>query len=354
MGAAHHKVPSETPTRGVHHIFLSEVHHLCHPPLQSKISPSPTLIPASTTSSSPTMARLEARKGARLPIEICERIINFVAGFEDHKYRDPAGETNQALLACCLTCRAWSHRSRFHLFSAITLQSAEQLTAVASTLLASPLLYGQVEELHIDGSLSGDQGWITTVPLQLASKLHLDRLIVEGVDFSKMHPVMYQSFSLFRTCRVEFRWLGHIEWAKLRQLSRIISAIQPHAVFLNNSFNSPKDVGPVTPNAPISHIGQFDLRQTCIEMLRIDVTTLKEGLSFLRSWTSIPASLREVYIHVTDACDGLQIRAAVAVADRFMQLLQSHSHQLMVVYSLNIPEYSLKIGLIGALRSDMH
>lgn len=265
------------------------------------------------------------------------------------------GPSKMALVACCLTCRAWSHRSRFHLFGTLVLQSGDQLSAVASTLLASPLLCGKVKALYIDGRYSRDQGWIATVPLQLASKLHLKYLTIRGVDFSKVHPLVYQSFSLFRTHHVSNCGLFDNKWSNHELLSRIISSIQPLRVDIITTSNNSEDAGHIAPNAPISHTGRFNLHQICIENLSMSFNTIKEALSFLRSWTSIPVSLTNVNIVVDYAyqCDGSEVRAAVAVANRFMQLLHSQSHQLVVVYDLTLLNCRLRIELSGTYRSDI-
>ena len=51
----------------------------------------------------------------RLPVEVCENVIDMIAGpFDDYATMDP--EARRILNICRLVCRAWVPRCRLHLF----------------------------------------------------------------------------------------------------------------------------------------------------------------------------------------------------------------------------------------------
>ena len=62
-----------------------------------------------------------------LPLEVQERILDFLAGFIEAGGRD-------ALKACLLTCKAWTPRCRFHLLHEITLRGRSEVFAFSKLL----------------------------------------------------------------------------------------------------------------------------------------------------------------------------------------------------------------------------
>lgn len=70
--------------------------------------------------------QLNIMDSSRLPIELCERVID-VAGGEP--WRGPSGGRVDyaALRACALVCRAWSPRARHNLFFRVGLRTAREL-----------------------------------------------------------------------------------------------------------------------------------------------------------------------------------------------------------------------------------
>ena len=71
--------------------------------------------------STSTMQLARSPSDPKLPTEVCERIIDFVAHFSRLLFH-PA-----LLNVCTLTCRAWLPRNRFHLYHAVVIWDAQYL-----------------------------------------------------------------------------------------------------------------------------------------------------------------------------------------------------------------------------------
>jgi hypothetical protein len=80
---------------------------------------------------------------SRLPLELCEFVIDYVAGYYD------LNESISTLLACCLTCRAWVPRSRRHLYCfGIVIKTGTQLESLKKRLL-SPSSAHEIRNLDV-------------------------------------------------------------------------------------------------------------------------------------------------------------------------------------------------------------
>ncbi|GJE88383.1 hypothetical protein PsYK624_044660 [Phanerochaete sordida] len=125
---------------------------------------------------------------ARLPPELCDQVIDNVAGYYD------LHDSVRTLLACSLTCRSWVGRARRHLyrFGAVA-KTRTQFAALLQRLEAQP---GLLETRVLDVGYDRDpaqapaQTWVGTVPGALARRLaHVRRLRLACVP-----PVLHRSF----------------------------------------------------------------------------------------------------------------------------------------------------------------
>ncbi|TCD65875.1 hypothetical protein EIP91_002137 [Steccherinum ochraceum] len=179
-----------------------------------------------------------------VPIEIWERIIDFVKGDAEftHTKRTYSGSVyrqewkngskinktaRKHLAACCLVCRSWVARCRFHLIQFIGLRSAADVLYFAHLLSQSPTLRRRVHGLYIDGRKSPDQSWIYTVPHHLApfaSDMYVNALIFQQVDIFRLHPVFYRLYSRFD--RVQKLHLVKSRYQSLSQFARLSCAVR--------------------------------------------------------------------------------------------------------------------------------
>lgn len=118
---------------------------------------------------------------ARLPTELCEHIIDWVAARYDPD--DWNWKIQRTLSACALVCRAWLHRARMHLYSRITLQSGS-LSRLECTLRAACHISSFITELKIDNfndSKTISSFFITYKPPNLKT------LYISGLDLTREH-----------------------------------------------------------------------------------------------------------------------------------------------------------------------
>ncbi|TFY67281.1 hypothetical protein EVJ58_g1729 [Rhodofomes roseus] len=97
---------------------------------------------------------------------------------------DELGLTYQrpTLAACSLTCRAWLHRSRVHIHSAVRLDPSSHLDHLS--LLYSGSLAEYVRSLSIDASVEGEprpHPWLNTVRPLLLRLRRIRRLALEAI-----------------------------------------------------------------------------------------------------------------------------------------------------------------------------
>ncbi|THH28137.1 hypothetical protein EUX98_g6052 [Antrodiella citrinella] len=170
-----------------------------------------------TPSHSPTQSPpLSTEPSApRLPIEICERIIDFVAGPVWHRNRPP-------LTRCALVCRAWLLRCRFQLSpDKVTLRSPSDLASLTRFLDIFPPATAGLSFLDIHGRKDGDtstaDSWVSSVPAILGPLPHLVQLSIYDVDLAHQHPDIYELYSSFNIAnadlilvRVSFHHFSHV------------------------------------------------------------------------------------------------------------------------------------------------
>ncbi|KAI0353190.1 hypothetical protein OH77DRAFT_1427580 [Trametes cingulata] len=101
-------------------------------------------MPPTSQSGSGLHADLVVQESSRLPLELCEAIIDLIrpGGLDDWK---TFPEESKVLRACALVCRAWRHRAQFNLWRAVilrktvTFQAGERvLPAYMETLRKPP------------------------------------------------------------------------------------------------------------------------------------------------------------------------------------------------------------------------
>ena len=96
----------------------------------------------------------------RLPIEVCERIIDFVAlrpdAFDGRKNTDFwKMDVHETLQACSLTCHAWRPRSQLHLMRDMSVRASitgyRSFHDLRDLLHKIPLLRENMEDVSVEG-----------------------------------------------------------------------------------------------------------------------------------------------------------------------------------------------------------
>lgn len=147
----------------------------------------------------------------QLPVEVCEMILD---SFSDW----PRGSDRDALRACMQVCRAWVPRCRLHLAGAVSFRSRDSVTSFAGVLERSPQLRMRVETVRVEVKDTGDQSWVSSVPLLLP--MLLKTLFLENVDLSVLHPV---ASNRFYALRVQALHLQDVKYTHYSQLAHLVN-----------------------------------------------------------------------------------------------------------------------------------
>ncbi|TCD61792.1 hypothetical protein EIP91_007946 [Steccherinum ochraceum] len=194
----------------------------------------------------------------RLAVEIWENIIDFVA-YDDKRRIWQSRLTD--ILSCCLVCRSWFPRSRFHLelsTSKIELHSQERLLSYARYLRqGSSDLTAQVNELRIKCSKekNPDVSWVSLVPHRLPRLTALTTLIITGFDLSKTPAHFYQAYSLFGS--LERLEIDRCKVFRFSQVTSLASAMNARRLTLGP--------GNIIGDFP----GAFAIGGTCLEEVHV-------------------------------------------------------------------------------------
>ena len=177
----------------------------------------------------------------RLPVEVCEHIINMLAGRDDEKmYMNR--EIRKSLSSCRLVCRDWVPRCRFHLFDEVSVHSRDELQAAATFLRRSSFHADRVRILKIYGD-GNDQSWISTIPLSLPKLRRLVCLQLVAVDFLQQPPHFYQVYSYLRTTSQSNVFYVYVDEDVLRKMpakiSTLAALLRSSDVFVNRNTHYP-------------------------------------------------------------------------------------------------------------------
>ncbi|KAH8093247.1 hypothetical protein BXZ70DRAFT_389563 [Cristinia sonorae] len=135
-----------------------------------------------------------------LPLEVCERIIDFVAL--------TLGSSNvrlKTLKACALTCHSWMPRSLYHIICKFDkIRTADDVALYTSLLRKYPVCAGYVREINICPDwTTGDPTWLNVLPQTLAPHVKELRRITLASSPTEgtlaFHPHFYRSLGLLRS-----------------------------------------------------------------------------------------------------------------------------------------------------------
>lgn len=171
--------------------------------------------------SAPPSIRCNLVRPLRLPTEVYEHMIDFL---------DPYWvEDRHALLACCLTSRAWLHRSRCRLFLSVQFSEPAQLSHFSKAIIAQPCLSDGVQKLTIEldqgNPLSTPSRLFLTFPYMLARRVkNLKCLLIQwgrAPPFLHSFPMALSEFESIT--RLE---LNRVQFPSLIAFGRLVCALR--------------------------------------------------------------------------------------------------------------------------------
>ncbi|KZT06094.1 uncharacterized protein LAESUDRAFT_197771 [Laetiporus sulphureus 93-53] len=161
----------------------------------------------------------------RLPLEICERII-------DHLDPDWYAGERQTLLNCALICRGWYAESRAVLFEEPELRTWKQAVACVTSLKQIPLLAARVRQLrighHSDSETVVTGAELASILVMLAEKLpNLARLAFSHVSFEHCSMRVLAFWSLHEFSHITSLWLLSVTLPSASPFVQVICSF-PH------------------------------------------------------------------------------------------------------------------------------
>ncbi|KAH9926864.1 uncharacterized protein B0H18DRAFT_1210784 [Fomitopsis serialis] len=166
----------------------------------------------------------------RLPVEVCERIIDHIATGVDLKYAFLTSEPHlSTLVSCALVCQDWYYLTWYHLRQRIHLRCREDVLSLSKTLRERPRLREAIQQVIISGGSPGYRqaiGHIGTFAIMLAGKaLRLSSIAITDAELItgavRMEDIDYLStFSSINTLNIL-----NVTFFSVSQLSRLVSAL---------------------------------------------------------------------------------------------------------------------------------
>ncbi|KAH9925336.1 uncharacterized protein B0H18DRAFT_384711 [Fomitopsis serialis] len=166
----------------------------------------------------------------RLPVEVCERIIDHVAMGVDFGWPSMKGQLHLATLTtCALVCQDWYFLTWYHLHQRIYLRDRQSVLSLSKTLRGRPRLHEVVQQLVISGASPGKRKPIQHLGVfaaMLAGKApRLLRMTIESAEWTtgliRMEDISY--LAAF-TC-IDTLFVQNVTLSSAALLSHLISAL---------------------------------------------------------------------------------------------------------------------------------
>ncbi|KAI0674630.1 hypothetical protein C8Q78DRAFT_607570 [Trametes maxima] len=156
----------------------------------------------------------------RLHDDICEYILNCMAWRNPpdtiFDWEDNIDDYYSVLRACCLTCRSWLSRSRFHLYTTVTFRRNADPDLFLSTITLRPFLAERVRFLRVHLRNVGYIPFARTELVQKLRNVQSLRLASLRIDGFRDYPPRYHELVSSRfpittlNIRAQFRKVGDL------------------------------------------------------------------------------------------------------------------------------------------------
>ncbi|TCD63089.1 hypothetical protein EIP91_006016 [Steccherinum ochraceum] len=158
-----------------------------------------------------------------------------------------------------MVCKSWRARCRFHLLRNVRFTSALNFASFTLYVNSAPGLKTRVHKLRVDPS--DDQAWVSKVPISVRSFTNLRKLSLMGIDFTSLHSHTYKHLSHPQLRIIELE-VHHPKFTRYAQITRLVSAIQPHT-FLLHLFHAD--------SVPLINSGRFFISGTNLTFVHVDL-----------------------------------------------------------------------------------
>ncbi|KZT68803.1 hypothetical protein DAEQUDRAFT_657825, partial [Daedalea quercina L-15889] len=164
----------------------------------------------------------------RLPLEVCEEIIDCVAARLDALWSPEKDPWRQTLLSCGFVCRAWHRYALFYLRQCVKLRDRQQVVSLAKSLRDEPHFRRAVKFVEIAGAQRGSLHPIPhlgTFASMLAGKLpnaNTVRLGNAEWTIGSIAPISVRHLALFPLTTLD---LHNVCFPTISQVAQLISAL---------------------------------------------------------------------------------------------------------------------------------
>ncbi|KAH9931228.1 uncharacterized protein B0H18DRAFT_929701 [Fomitopsis serialis] len=168
---------------------------------------------------------------SRLPVEVCERIIDYLAAGWDTGHVVAKGEPHlTTLTSCALVCQDWYYLTWYHLRQRIHLRDRTDVLSLSKTLRAKPRLREVIQQVVISGGSPGERQPIRhlgTFAAMLAGKApRLSRITIEDAEWTIGSVRMDDIGFLGVFSSIDVLCLYNVTLSSAAQLSHLVSALQ--------------------------------------------------------------------------------------------------------------------------------
>ncbi|THH28138.1 hypothetical protein EUX98_g6051 [Antrodiella citrinella] len=161
-----------------------------------------------------------------LPLEICERIIDFVASFVKFDDLGDVIPDRSSLVPCALVCRAWLPRCRFLLSpDGVILHSRREVVSFSLFMHAFPPAASGLGNINIfgpwkeGGDTSTADSWVSSVPAILPPLPDLRYVNIHDIHLAHQHTTLYKLYSAFDLAELSLHRVSFHHFSQVARLA---------------------------------------------------------------------------------------------------------------------------------------
>ncbi|KAH9921299.1 uncharacterized protein B0H18DRAFT_564946 [Fomitopsis serialis] len=165
----------------------------------------------------------------RLPVEVCERIIDHLATGWDIKDTRAKSQHLSTLASCALVCQDWYYLTWYHLHQRMYLRDRKDVLSLSRTLRARPRLREVIQQVVISGASPGECQPIRhlgTFAAMLAGKVPwLSRIVIADAEWTVGSVRLEDIGYLAAFNSIDTLHLSNVTLSNVAQLSHLVSAL---------------------------------------------------------------------------------------------------------------------------------
>lgn len=189
----------------------------------------------------------ETRRDLHIPVEVCERIIDFADAMGHGDYPGTLIERRHTLVACAFTCRAWRPLSQFHLFNAVCVDDIIRLRRLEGLLHDNAASAKSILDFTLLGNLFSPrilhnrEQWTSQIAFTLRNLPRVQTLRLINCDWRWLHRTFLVLISGIAS--ITHLRLSNVKFATTRELVLLVFSF-PNLCSLSLQYIDCKKVRP--------------------------------------------------------------------------------------------------------------